>query len=132
MTGLYLLHFEPRYQHAGHYLGWAKDVDRRVHEHLSGSAKASPLVRAALAAGCTVTLAATMPGDRTEERRLKNRGGLGRSCCPTCRTRLAAQRQAQAQRLAAQRAAAHDQAAADELRHQLFYTREVTPWLATS
>ena len=79
LTGIYLLHLEPRYLHAGHYLGWALDIDRRVREHLQGGTKASPLVRAALAAGCEVTLVRTWPDhDRTEERRLKRSHGLSR------------------------------------------------------
>lgn len=83
--GLYLLHFEPRYQHAGHYLGYAADVERRVGEHRAATQKASPLVRAALAAGAVVTLARTWPqGSRTLERRLKRQGGLSRHC-PICR-----------------------------------------------
>jgi hypothetical protein len=87
VTGLYLLHFDPPYQHAGHYLGFALDVERRVAEHLAAGAKASPLVRAALAAGAAVTVARTWPGgDRTLERRLKNRHE-GPRLCPTCRNR---------------------------------------------
>lgn len=83
--GLYLLHFEPRYRHAGHYLGYANDVQRRVQVHMACGAKSSPLIRAALAAGSTVTLARTWPGgERTLERRLKNAGGLSRHC-PICR-----------------------------------------------
>lgn len=85
MTGLYLLHFEPRYRHAGHYLGWARDIDRRVYEHRSCGVRSSPLVRAAVAAGADVLLARTWPGwTRTDERRLKRAHGLSRFC-PLCR-----------------------------------------------
>ena len=84
MTGLYLLHFEPRYQHAGHYLGFALDVERRVGEHLRCLESSSPLVRAAIAAGSTVTLARVWPGGtRTLERRLKRRHSHVR-LCPVC------------------------------------------------
>lgn len=83
--GLYLLHFEPRYRHAGHYLGYASSIERRVAEHLACGSHSSPLVRAALAAGSVVTVARTWPGEtRTTERRLKRQGGLSRHC-PTCR-----------------------------------------------
>lgn len=37
MKGVYLLHFEPRYKHAGHYLGYAEDIERRVDEHRRGA-----------------------------------------------------------------------------------------------
>lgn len=85
MTGLYLLHFDPPYAHAGHYLGWAADVRRRVHEHVRCTGKSSPLVVAALGAGCKVTLARLWPGgSRLLERSLKRQGGLSRHC-PICR-----------------------------------------------
>jgi predicted GIY-YIG superfamily endonuclease len=73
---------EPAYRHARHYLGWARDVDARVAEHLAGSA--SPLVRAAVLAGATVTLAARYPGSRQLERRLKRWHKTGQFC-PMCR-----------------------------------------------
>lgn len=86
-AGLYLLHFEPRYKHAGHYLGVADDIARRVREHAGAGSKASPLIRAALGAGSRVTLVRVwLAGDRTLERRLKRQGGLSRHC-PTCRRR---------------------------------------------
>lgn len=84
-AGLYLLHFEPRYRHAGHYLGYADAIERRVAEHLACGSKSSPLVRAAIAAGAAVTVARVWTGgDRRLERRLKNAHGLSRFC-PTCR-----------------------------------------------
>jgi predicted GIY-YIG superfamily endonuclease len=52
-----VLHFESAYRHARHYVGWARDVDARVAEHLAGAA--SPLVRAAVLAGASVTVAVT-------------------------------------------------------------------------
>jgi predicted GIY-YIG superfamily endonuclease len=66
---VYVLHFEPAYRHARHYVGWATDVNARLAEHLAGVG--SPLVRAAVAAGVHVQVAATMPGSRFLERRLK-------------------------------------------------------------
>ncbi len=54
----YVLHLEPAYRHARHYVGWtAGDVDERVAIHLQGSG--SPLIRAAVAAGVSVHVAAT-------------------------------------------------------------------------
>lgn len=84
-SGLYLFHFEPRYAHAGHYLGYADDVYRCVCEHLSSNGRSSPLVRAALSVGSDVTLVRVwVGGDRSLERRLKRQGGLSRHC-PICR-----------------------------------------------
>ena len=81
---IYILHFEARYRHAGHYLGWtASDTaDARVAEHLRGSG--SPLVATALAAGCKVELVRTFSGTPNDERRLK-RGGATTRHCPKCR-----------------------------------------------
>src|SRR5690349_15538335 len=90
-VALYLLHLEPRYRHAGHYLGFTEepDVTRRVAEHLAGGAKASPLIKAAMQVGCRVTIARTWTGqgaDRTRERRIKNTGTIP-NYCPICRAR---------------------------------------------
>jgi hypothetical protein len=87
---LYLLHIEPRYRHAGHYLGFcqADRVDRRVNEHLAGGSKTSPLILAALMAGHTVTLARRGEGqafDRKAERAKKHRGHT--RLCPLCKER---------------------------------------------
>jgi hypothetical protein len=66
---VYVLHFEPGYKHARHYIGWASgdDVTTRLQVHLQG--RRSPLVRAAVQAGVDVQLAATYPGTRYLERR---------------------------------------------------------------
>lgn len=91
---LYLLHIEPRYRHAGHYLGFTPDlrVDRRCREHIDGVRhKASPLVLAALDAGCAVTIARRWEGaqyDRKAERAKKSRGHA--RLCPLCRRRIQA------------------------------------------
>lgn len=81
---VYLLHFSPRYRHAGHYLGstLVNAQSDRIAAHLAGHG--SPLVRAAIAAGCAVTVARTWRGDRKLERRLKDRHASPR-LCPICR-----------------------------------------------
>jgi hypothetical protein len=95
-TTVYLLHFEPAYavptvtgglKTAGHYLGsCAGDPAARLAEHVAG--RGSPLVRAAVAAGCAVTIVATWPGGRRDERQRKRRHRHA-SYCPTCRARRA-------------------------------------------
>ena len=79
---VYILHFEPSYRHARHYVGWALDPDSRIAAHLAGNA--SPLVRAAVAAGVQVSVAALLPGSRYLERRLKTWHKTGQFC-PICR-----------------------------------------------
>jgi predicted GIY-YIG superfamily endonuclease len=83
---VYVLHFEPAYRHARHYVGWARDVDARVAEHLAGAG--SPLVRAAVLAGASVTVAVTYAGSRQLERRLKRWHNTWKFC-PICRSQRA-------------------------------------------
>jgi hypothetical protein len=89
---LYLLHLEPRYKHAGHYLGFTPElrVERRAREHMDGvEHKASPLVLAALKAGCTVVISRRWEGaqyDRKAERAKKSRGHA--RLCPLCRQQI--------------------------------------------
>lgn len=83
MGTIYLLHFDPQYKHAKHYLGWtSKTVEERVYEHLKG--EGSPLVRAATRAGHGVIIARTWADtDRFEERRMKNTKNVP-MFCPIC------------------------------------------------
>jgi hypothetical protein len=84
---VYVLHFNPPYRHAGHYVGWTEgDVCERIAVHLQG--RGSPLIRAAVAAGVDVQLAATYEGTRYLERRLKRWHNTGRFCA-ICRDRRA-------------------------------------------
>ena len=43
MKGVYLLHFDDPIEHAQHYIGYSKNLCRRMKEHRSG--KGSPLVK---------------------------------------------------------------------------------------
>jgi hypothetical protein len=87
VEGLYLLHFDPPYLHAGHRMGWSTDIRARVLEHVRGGPKGSPLVAAAVAAGCRVWLARVWIGhDRTAEARML-RANNGPRFCPICQAR---------------------------------------------
>lgn len=91
-TVVYLLHLEPAYSApyldahgrrrvkvAGHYLGsTALDVADRIAQHVAGAG--SPLIRAAIAAGCRVELVRTWPGGRQLERQLKRQHHHARYC----------------------------------------------------
>ena len=80
---VYLLHIEPAYGHAHHYMGWAPDLEPRLQAHQSG--RGARLTQVAKAAGCSLVLARVWPdGDRTLERRLKRWHGSGQ-LCPICR-----------------------------------------------
>jgi len=88
MSSIYVLHIDPPVAHAKHYIGFTTDPEpsRRVREHTSGGHRANPLVKAAVKAGSTITLAHVFDGpgvDRNFERRLKNRADTSK-WCPCC------------------------------------------------
>ena len=69
---VYILQFVPPFKHARYSVGYCDD-DRladRLTEHRSGHG--ATLVRRALEAGHSVQPVITLPGDRRDERRLKN------------------------------------------------------------
>ncbi|MEW6212280.1 MAG: endonuclease [Acidobacteriota bacterium] len=78
---VYLLHFDRRYQHAGHYVGWTTDLDSRVADHLAG--RGARLMTVIVGAGIGARLARTWPGSRRLERQIKNQKGTPR-LCPVC------------------------------------------------
>jgi predicted GIY-YIG superfamily endonuclease len=93
---VYLLHFDRAYvgtrrnpaaqrtQIAQHYLGYAGDVAARIERHRSG--QGARLIEVITQAGIAFTLAATWPGGRAEERRLKRQHHAAR-LCPICQQR---------------------------------------------
>jgi predicted GIY-YIG superfamily endonuclease len=81
METVYLLHFERRYQHAGHYLGSTTDLDARLAQHRAG--QGARLLAVIQAAGISWQLVRTWPGGRARERQLKAQGGRSR-LCPLC------------------------------------------------
>ncbi|MGH3525757.1 MAG: hypothetical protein ACRDQ6_00400 [Pseudonocardiaceae bacterium] len=81
---VYLLHFDRRYRHAGHYLGWTVDLPARLAEHAAG--RGARLLAVVHEAGISWQLARTWVGPRGRERQLKRQGGASR-CCPLCGVR---------------------------------------------
>lgn len=80
---VYLLHFDPPYKHARHYLGYCgrADLTARIVEHTTG--RGARLVEVAHNAGVVLTLARTWDGGRDLERQLKRRKDTPR-LCPVC------------------------------------------------
>jgi len=87
---VYTLHFDPPYmpspdappyKTAGHYTGWAADLEKRLAEHEAG--RGARLTQVQAAAGGTWRLAAVEPGTRVRERQLKAHGASRR--CPSCK-----------------------------------------------
>jgi hypothetical protein len=87
----YVLHFTApntpsgtaaRYRHAGHYIGWAADLEARLAEHRQG--RGARLLRVIKDAGLGFTVAWIWPGTtKDREDQLKCRGSGARSC-PEC------------------------------------------------
>jgi len=87
---VYLLHFDRLYvpypgaplrDCAGHYVGWTRNVKRRLAEHAAGhGARLLAVVREA---GIGWQLARLWPGGRDRERQIKRQGGPARHC-PLC------------------------------------------------
>jgi hypothetical protein len=95
---VYLLHFDQRYEHAGHYTGIALDLDARLAAHVAGKGPrdgGARLIQVIRQAGIGFRLARTWPGGtRGLERRLKNQGGASRRC-PICKEQRREQDRAQ-------------------------------------
>lgn len=68
---VYLLHLSAPLAHARHYVGFARDVDRRLAHHKNGTG--ARMLAVAVERGIGFELARVWPeADRTFERRLKN------------------------------------------------------------
>jgi predicted GIY-YIG superfamily endonuclease len=81
---VYLLHFDTRYKHAGHYVGFTFDLESRVADHLAG--RGARLMEVIVDAGIGARLARTWSGSRRLERRIKN-GKATPRLCPVCNPR---------------------------------------------
>jgi predicted GIY-YIG superfamily endonuclease len=81
---LYLLHFDPRYRHAGHYLGYTEDLPKRFALHIQG--KGSPLVKAAVNNGSRIVLVRVWDEDGNAEQEIK-RGCTRSSAFAQCAIR---------------------------------------------
>lgn len=80
---VYLIHFDRRHRHAGHYLGFADgDVEKRLEKHRTGRGARLLAILALEGIGWRL-VRVWEKGDRTFERRLKNRKESPR-LCPVC------------------------------------------------
>jgi predicted GIY-YIG superfamily endonuclease len=82
MGTVYLIHFDRPYHHARHYLGYTDDLAARLERHLAGNG--GRLLQVIRAAGIGYRVVKTWEGDRTLERRLKDRKASPR-LCPICK-----------------------------------------------
>jgi predicted GIY-YIG superfamily endonuclease len=81
---VYLLHLDPAYRHARHYIGWTRDLAARLEAHRAG--RGARLMEVVKQAGGSFRLARTWPGDRDRERAIKNRHEAPK-LCPECSPR---------------------------------------------
>jgi hypothetical protein len=77
---VYLLHLDPPYKHAAHYLGSTDDLQRRLSQH--GGTHGSPLLLAQKQAGGSWHLVRTWAGGKQKESWLKSNNG--KRYCPEC------------------------------------------------
>jgi predicted GIY-YIG superfamily endonuclease len=78
---VYLLHFERRYKHAGHYLGYTRDLEARIRAHRLG--QGARLMEVIAQAGIPFVVARTWEGGRDMEMALKTWKN-GPKLCPIC------------------------------------------------
>lgn len=79
---VYLIHFDQPFKHAAHYVGYARELDKRLAHHAAGTG--ANLLRVVGAAGIAWKVVRVWEGqDRAFERRLKNCKHTARYC-PVC------------------------------------------------
>lgn len=79
---IYLIHFERRYKHAAHYMGWTEDLDARIERHRRGAG--ARLMEVVTRAGIGWSVVRTWQNvTRHEERRMKGRSLA--YLCPVCK-----------------------------------------------
>ena len=79
---VYLLCFSEHYKHAKHYIGFTKDVNKRLSRHRKG--QGARLIEVVYQAGIEANLARTWENvDRHFERKLKKQKNSKR-LCPIC------------------------------------------------
>lgn len=82
MGTVYILHLDSKLNGtAGHYIGWARELENRLYHHRKGSG--ARFTRAANIAGIQYSIAADWPGTRNLERAMKNAKNH-KLFCPIC------------------------------------------------
>lgn len=80
---VYLIHLEEPYKHAQHYIGYTKNLQKRMYDHELGT-RGSKFLKAVREAGINFSVVRTWDGDRSLERKLKKQK-KSRLLCPICR-----------------------------------------------
>lgn len=83
MEGVYIIHFSDKYHRAGHYIGYSKDIEKRIANHRKGKSGVA-LLNAVVRSGRQLHLVRVFKGaDRGYERMLKRRKKASQ-LCPVC------------------------------------------------
>ncbi len=87
---VYLIHFDRKFSHAQHYIGFVDGGEDRLFSRLEyhRTGKGSKLLKAVSLAGITFNVVRTwIDGDRNFERSLKNKKNA-KKLCPICNAKL--------------------------------------------
>ncbi|MBI3942959.1 MAG: GIY-YIG nuclease family protein [Chloroflexi bacterium] len=82
MGYVYILHFDRKYQHSQHYVGYTKDIDRRMAQHRRGWSLGTRYLMAVKEAGIG-WFVTVFDGGRDLERKIKRSHNTARYC-PVC------------------------------------------------
>lgn len=83
----YLLHFDKKYKHAQHYLGWTTDLEKRLREHRSGNHERCVLTATIHWHGIGWRLVRLWNGPLSFEKVLKKRKN-NPQLCPICNVNI--------------------------------------------
>jgi predicted GIY-YIG superfamily endonuclease len=86
---VYIIHFESRYCHAQHYIGFSygnkKNAYKRLVNHKKG--KGANLLKHVNKAGIDYTISRLIKGNKLRERAIK-KSGSGCRYCPVCKGKI--------------------------------------------
>jgi len=80
---VYLLHFDKKYKHAGHYLGWTNNLQKRLQQHKDGTRERCVLTHVLKLNGIGWKCVRTWEGTRARELTIKSYKN-NRRLCPVC------------------------------------------------
>ena len=81
---VYLLHFDSKYKHAQHYIGWTQNLEQRLIEHASG--RGARLIAVIVAAGISFSLVRTWEQVTKGQERKFKKWKKASDLCPVCRS----------------------------------------------
>lgn len=79
---VYLYHFDSKYKHASHYIGWTEDLESRDQSHQNGTG--ARLLQVIRNQGIGFRIVRIWEGTRRLEKKLKSRKNASQ-LCPVCR-----------------------------------------------